>query len=113
VDGVHAQCDAEVELKPDLELVSLVTHVVHHAQELLLNLVDVELQLSTADGELSEDGEHVLLHADQEHKPELELVSLVTHVELDALELSLNQEDVEPQLSTADSVLLEHGEHVQ
>jgi len=47
-----------------------------------------------------------------ELKREHELVSLVTHVVLDALELSLNQEDVELLLSTADSVLSEHGELV-
>jgi len=50
---------------------------------------------------------------EQELKPEHELVSLEMHVELDVLELSQNQELVEHQLSTADSVLLEHGELVQ
>jgi len=94
-DGAHAQCDAEVELKPDLELVSLVTHVEHHAQELLLNLVDVELQLSTADGAPTQDGVVAQPDVVQELKPELELVLLVTHVELDVQDHHLNLEDVE------------------
>ena len=47
---------------------------------------------------LSEHGEHVQWNVELELKPEHELVSLETHVELDALELSQNQEDVELQL---------------
>ena len=47
---------------------------------------------------LSEHGEHVQLDADQEHKREHELASLVMHVELDVLELQLNQDLVEHQL---------------
>jgi len=99
----------ELELKPELELVSLVTHVELDALELSLNQEDVEHQLSTADMEHSEHGEHVQSDVDQEHKPEHELVSLVTHVELDVLELRQNHDLVEHQLFPEEWELQEHG----
>jgi len=58
---------------------------------------------------LSEHGEHVLSDAVQAHKREHELASLVTHAELDALELSLSQEDVEHQLLPEEWEHQEHG----
>jgi len=70
-------------------------------------------QLSTADGEVSEHGEVAQQDAELEHKQELELVSLVMHVELDVLDLPLKQDRVVLPLSTADGEHLEHGEPVQ
>jgi len=94
--GEHVQSAAEVELKPDLECASLVTPVELHAQELFQNQDRAELQSSTADGEHSEHGELVQSPAVWEHKHEAVLVSLVTLVELDVLELPRNHELVEP-----------------
>merc|ERR1719427_827067 len=71
------------------------------------------VQSSTADSVHSELGELAQHDADQEHKREHELVSLVMLVELDVLELSLNHDLVEHQSSTADGERLEHGEDVQ
>jgi hypothetical protein len=48
-----------LEHKQELEVVSLVTLVVHHAQDLLLNQDRVVLQSLTADGLRTERGVHV------------------------------------------------------
>jgi len=70
---------------------------VPHNWPQLLRADHAAVQLSTADSVHSEHGELVQSAVDQEFKREHELVSLVMHVELDVLELSLNHDLVEHQ----------------
>jgi len=80
------------EHKPDREVVCTQTNVEDHVKVNPPRHDHVEVRLSTPNGEHMEHGVVVQLTAVWEHKHELVLVLLVTHVVLDVQELLLRAE---------------------
>jgi hypothetical protein len=93
-DGVHVQQDVDSEPKRELEVVSLVIPVEHHAQELHPRQDLVAKPSYTAHSVHTADGVLVQHNVVLEHKRDLVFASITILVVMHVLDQLLSQDDV-------------------